>query len=226
MRSPSTLPATLNKRLRKILERNVTELAMAHGNLLSANSGEEVRSILITSSHAGDGKTSAAISLAYAASRHAHQRVLLIDGNATAPALHELMNTALSPGLTDIVFDNAGIEECVRPTELASVSVMPYGHAKTSSLAVFRSPAFASTVDSLKERYDLVILDGPALLVSSDASFASPHFDGVILVIACEDTQWGVAQHVKEKIESVGGRMLGVVLNRRKYYVPRGFYGR
>jgi capsular exopolysaccharide synthesis family protein len=226
MSAESAIPPNLNSRIRSVLERNTIELAMAHGNLLSANMGKELSSILVTSCHADEGKTSAALSLAYAASRHARQQVLLIDGNASSPALHDLLETDLSPGLIDIVFDRGHFEDIVRPTGLPNVSVLPYGSGSASSLAVFRSPAFARNVKSMQAAFDLVILDGPALLVSSDASLASPHFDGVVLVVACEDTQWGVAQHVQTKIESVGGKMLGVVLNRRRYYVPNSLYGR
>jgi len=226
MSTEAAIPSNLAPEARRLLEKNATELAMAHGNLLSANRGKEVRSLLVTSCHAGEGKTSAALSLAYATSRHARQRVLLIDGNASSPTLCDLLGTHTSPGLIDVVFKGTRIEHAIQPTDLPNVSVLPYGNGATSSLAVFRSPAFATTIKAMQAQFDLLIFDGPALLVSSDASLASPHFDGVVLVVACEDTQWGVAQHVTGKIESVGGRMLGVILNRRRYYVPTSVYGR
>lgn len=219
-------PASLSSDTRAILEKNTIELAMAHGNLLSANMGKEVKSLLITSCHAGEGKTIAALSLAYAISRHAFLSVLLVDGNAASPALHTLLGTDISPGLTDIVFEGARFEDTVTETELPNVSVLPYGSGIDSSLALYRSPAFAEVIRAMQSKFDLLILDGPPLLVSSDASLASSHFDGVILVIACEDTQWGVAQHVKSKIESVGGNVLGAILNKRKYYVPSSIYRR
>lgn len=206
------------------LENNAKELALVHGNLLSANMGREVNSLLITSCHAGEGKTIAALSLAYAVARHARLRVLLIDGNASSPVLHTLLGGTITPGLTDIVFENARPEDTVAETGLNGVSLLPYGSGTASSLALYRSPAFGACIAALQSRFDLLILDGPSLLVSSDASLASPHFDGVLLVIACEATQWGVAQHVRDKIESVGGRLLGTVLNRRRYYVPSSVY--
>ena len=216
----------LNPNTRAILKSNATELALAHGNLLGANMGKEVSSLLITSCHAGEGKTIAALSLAYAISKHAHLRILLIDGNAASPSLHTLLGADISPGLTDIVFEGARFEDTVTETEFPNVSMLPYGSGIDSSLALYRSPAFAEVIRAMQSKFDLLILDGPPLLVSSDASLASSHFDGVILVIACEDTQWGVAQHVKDKIESVGGKVLGAILNRRKYYVPSSVYGR
>ena len=219
-------PASLSSHTKAILEKNNIELAMAHGNLLSANMGKEVNSLLITSCHAGEGKTIAALSLAYAISKYARLSVLLIDGNASSPALHSLLGTDLSPGLTDIVFNGARFEDTVTETGFPNVSVIPYGSGDASSLALYRSPAFAAGIRAMQSQFDLLILDGPPLLVSSDASLASLHFDGVILVLACEDTQWGVAQHVKDKIESVGGNMLGAILNRRRYYVPLSVYRR
>lgn len=212
--------------VRTMLESNLKELALVHGNLLSAKRGEEVGSLLITSSHVGEGKTTSAISLAYAVSRFAHMNVLLIDGNATAPELHRVFGTDVAPGLSDIVLYEASVDELIRPTGMVNVSLLPFGNDISSSLALYRSSAFKSTMQALKSRFDLLILDGPSLLESSDATLVARHLDGVLLVLACEETTWAVAQHVQDKVESVGAKLIGTVLNRRKYYVPAGLYGR
>ena len=217
-------PIRLSGTMGAILKKNAAELAKIHGNLLSATEGKEINSLLITSCHAGEGKTVSAISIAYSISKLARLRVLLIDGNASSPALHTLFGLHASPGLTDIVFGSASAGDSIKETGFFNISLLPYGSRVDSSLALYRSPNFASTIESVRTNFDLIVFDGPSLLVSSDASFASRLFDGVVLVIACEDTKWEVAQHVKEKIDSVGGNIVGTILNRRKYYIPFMFY--
>jgi capsular exopolysaccharide synthesis family protein len=211
--------------MQALLDGNARELALVHGNLLSAARGKELASLLITSSHTGEGKTTSAISLAYAMARFAHMRVLLIDGNASAPVLHRYFGVHPSPGLVDAVFDEAPVAELVQPTGLADVAVLPFGDDARGSLALYRSNALKQVFEGLRPRFDLLIVDGPPLLESSDATLVSRHLDGVLLVIACEQTTWEVAQHVQRKLTSVGATLLGAILNRRKYYVPAGLYG-
>ena len=236
--------------LRMIIEKNAVELCLAHGNLLSATGGKDVNSLFITSCHAQEGKTVAAVSLACAIAKHARLNILLVDGNLTAPALHKVLGACVSKGLTDVIYNGVPVAECIQESGLENVSLLTCGSGKkesrkkspkskkkdadkkkgaakkksVGSTALYRSREFASTLKHLRKAFDLIIFDGPPLLTSSDAAWACPQFDGVLLVIACEDTKWEIAEHVLSKIDSVGGTVVGAVLNRRKYYVPSNLY--
>jgi protein-tyrosine kinase len=229
--------AGLTPELQRIIASNEAELSLAHGNLLSATGGKDFNSLFITSCHPGEGKTVAAVSLAYSIAKNARLNILLVDGNLAAPALHTLLGTAIGKGLTDVIYDGVDVSECIHATGLENVSFLTCGSAKkkfstkspegkAKSTTLYRSREFVSFMHQLRGQFDLVIFDGPSLLASSEASWACPHFDGVLLVIACKDTKWEIAQHVKEKLESVGGVLLGAVLNRRRYYVPSNLYSR
>jgi Mrp family chromosome partitioning ATPase len=239
-----TVPAPTQE-LRALIEKNKTELSLAHGNLLSANGGKDVKSLFITSCHPREGKTVTAASLAYSIARYASINVLLVEGNLSKPDLHRVFGVSAEKGITNAVYDGADLSECIQPSGFENVSLLTCGsaHRKRSnkspehkkkggskkkkgakSTTLYRSPEFAKILKRLRSEFDLVIFDGPSLLESSEASWACPHFDGALLVIACEDTKWEIARHVQEKLESVGGVLLGAVLNRRKYYVPSKLY--
>ena len=236
----------LTSELRILIEDHEAELSQAHGNLLGATGGKDVSSLFITSCHPQEGKTAAAASLAYSIAKYARLNVLLVDGNLTEPGLHKVFGASNCSGLTEVIYDGADVSECIQASGLENVSLLTCGSAKVNftekspkkekknadkiaksrSTTLYRSSEFVSLMKQLQREFDLVIFDGPSLLASSEASWACPHFDGVLLVISCEDTKWEIAQHVQEKLESVGGVLLGAVLNRRRYYVPSTLYGK
>lgn len=216
---------TLDSGLKHILHRNLGELAGVQGSIVSAAESREVRSILVTSSRAREGKTTTAVSMAYALSSESSANVLLVDGNFTSPKIHDLYNVSLDPGLSDLLSSRASLDEAVRSTEDEMLAILPHGASATPFLDLYRSQAFEQHFSALVGNFDYVIYDGHSIFGRSDASMIAKHFDGVVLVVECEKTRWEVAQMAKERISKAGGKILGVVMNKRKYYIPQALYG-
>jgi len=99
-----------------------------------------------------------------------------------------------------------------------------FAEAGTSISIVFSSQYFKSYIRLLKEKFDLVIVDSPPLSESSTAIATTSKVDGVVLVVAAETTRWPVAERTRDRIEKTGGTVLGVVLNKQKYYIPQFIY--
>ena len=78
----------------------------------------------------------------------------------------------------------------------------------------------------MKLEFDLILIDSPSGDVSTDAFSISPKVDGVILIVEAKNTRWQIAYDVKERIIKHGGNVLGVILNKRKYYIPEFIYKR
>jgi len=76
------------------------------------------------------------------------------------------------------------------------------------------------------ERFDLVLVDSPPLKSSPDGLAMAPKTTGIVLVVEAESTGWRVIQGTINKIKQVGGNILGVVLNKRRYYIPEFIYKR
>lgn len=215
----------LDSGVKKLLSQNMGELSGVQGSIVSAAQNREVRSILVTSSRKGEGKTTAAIGLAYGLSSSASADVLLVDGNFTSPKIHTLFNVTSDPGLSDLVGGETRLEEVLRKTEDERLALLPQGASLTTLLDVYRSAGFEETLSSIKKNFDFVIYDCHSVFGSSDASVVARHFDSIALVVECESTRWEVVQMAKDRLESAGGNILGVVLNKRKYYIPQVFYG-
>ncbi len=92
--------------------------------------------------------------------------------------------------------------------------------------SIFDSPRIEGIFEDLKQEFDLILIDSPSGDVSTDAFALSPKVDGVILIVEAENTRWPVANDVKERIIKHGGNVLGVILNKRKYYIPEFIYKR
>jgi len=218
--------AALSHKFKRIIENQAESLSALESNILSAAGGSPVRTLFVTSSRRGEGKTTAALAMAHSLSTRASGRVALADGNISSPALHGCFQVNESPGLLDYLSSRAELAEVAIDTEFSRLSVIPLGGTVANVAAAFAPQVFQSKLDALASHYEYVVVDGDSVLSSSNAAIMAQHFNGVVLVIECERTKWQVLQLAREKIEGVGGNVLGVVLNKRRHYIPRGLYGK
>ena len=103
-------------------------------------------------------------------------------------------------------------------------SFLPHATPVIPTPELFNSPRFEGFWANLKLKFDLVLIDSPPLMVSPDALALVSKVDGVVLVVEAEKTKWRTARYVREQIEMVGGKILGIVFNKRRYYIPQSIY--
>lgn len=203
---------------------NAVELKSLSGALI-ANAGEgEIRTLLVTSSHAGEGKTLAAVGLAGALAEHLHSRVLLVDANFGAPRLQQLYSLPAAPGLADVLSSGGACRPLLHGTEHASLNVVTTTGLR-GSVGRREAAVLQQLLAELKADFDYVVVDGSHYFASSDVALFAQLFDGIAFVIQCEKTRWEVVQQASDGLRKAGGRLLGAVLNRRRYYIPRKLYG-
>lgn len=217
----------LSENLKSAIFKNLKELSTIEGNIASfATDKQPVKTILVTSCSPLEGKTVSSISMALSLSIEANAKVVLIEGNMSSPRIHELFNIDTVPGLSDLLISRSNLNEIMRKTEFKNLTIIPSGSDISKKLDVFETERLQNLIGSLKKEFDYVIVDGQSVSGSSDVSIISKYFDGVVFVVECEKTRWEVLQQSKEKIKGVGGNILGVVLNKRLYYIPEKIYGK
>lgn len=91
---------------------------------------------------------------------------------------------------------------------------------------IFRSRDIGYFMDSIKLKFDYILIDSPAIASSSEALSITSIVDTTILVTAAESTRWQLAANAKKKIEQAGGNVLGVILNKQRHYIPKFIYDR
>ena len=216
----------LDGKIQGILNMNIGSLAGVQGGLVSASGEQEVKSVLVTSCNRQEGKTITAVSMASALANQSGAHVLLVDGNLQAPMVHKMFNVSPDPGFADVASSRATMEDGLRKTEDERLIILPIGASPEALAGQLRSGEIAGQLQTLGQHFDYLIYDGPSIFEASDPSTVAKHFDGIALVVECERTRWEVVQDAAERLNKAGGNILGVVLNKRQYYIPKAFYGR
>jgi capsular exopolysaccharide synthesis family protein len=216
----------LSSELTRIISGNQTSLSSLEGDLLGTASGKSAKVILVTSCRPQEGKTTSAATMAHTLAATAGKKVLLVDAHLSAPKIHDLFGVKKSPGLTEFLLSRAGEKDAIQATEIDRLKVMACGVASANPAELFHADGFPAKLALLRSQFDYVFFDAGSVLTSSDVALAARHFDGVIFVVECEKTKWEILDLAKAKITNVSGKILGVVLNKRQYYIPAGLYGK
>lgn len=179
------------------------------------NLDEPPRTLLVTSPQPTDGKSFTATNLA-AVIAQGGKSVILVDADLRHPTQHYTFNLPLEPGLTEALLSVADRPRALRQTEVESMRVITVGSRAPDSTELLASQTFKRYIAELREQADVVIMDSPPVLAVSDAAVLSTLVDGVVLVMDAGKTRTPAAVQAAERLASVGGVILGVVLNRVK----------
>jgi len=170
-----------------------------------------LRTVIVTSASANDGKSTVVSNLAVTMAE-AGKSVLAVDCDFRAPSLHELIGGPQEPGFTNALLGTA-LDECIHTTAIAGLRLMPTGPLPPNPAEVLGSVRLQSIWDDLKQQADIVLVDTPPIGLVSDAAQLAPRCDGVLLVLRSGHTRREASQNAKRQLEQVKARILGVVLN-------------
>ncbi|MET0143682.1 MAG: polysaccharide biosynthesis tyrosine autokinase [Ilumatobacteraceae bacterium] len=180
-----------------------------------------LRSIQVTSSLPGEGKTTTAANLAIVLAQ-AGGRVVIVDADLRRPRVHEVFGVAQTPGLTDILLGEP-VELVAHVTD--TVDVITAGSVPPNPSEMLSSPRLAVFLRELAERYDHVIVDSAPVLPVSDSVALSRTVDGVLMVTQSNRTSRRNVGEALERLDRVGSSVIGVVLNRTKRSGRHDDYG-
>ena len=188
-----------------------------------ANPERKITTLLLSSSKAGEGTSTVlrtfAITLASSG-----DRVLVVDANLRNPTLHSLFNVEKKNGLTELLINRNTLPDAIKKTQIKHLSIITSGIPHSNPSSVLDSSSLASVIEQMKEHYDWILFDSPPINACNDSSTLASKMDGAVMVVQAENTRWEVAQRARERIESDKVKILGVVLNRRKMYIPDWAY--
>lgn len=160
-------------------------LDLIYKNLQLITDGEPLKSLVVTSALAGEGKSTVALGLAISAAR-LHQRVLLIDADLRRPGLHKQLQLPNDQGLSTLLTsDRALTQGAIQPASTYSdlpISVLTSGAVPGDSVKLLSSKRMRDLMAVFEQHYDLVILDAPPVLGIVDALIAASCCDGALLV--------------------------------------------
>ena len=182
-------------------------------NLQFANVSGRAKTILITSSVPGEGKSTTATNLAIALAQ-AGEAVCLVDADLRRPMINEYLGLDRNVGLTTALVGLGDVNDILQPWGEHNLYVLTSGQIPPNPSELLSSEEMKQLIIGLESSFDIVIIDAPPLLPVTDAAVLSQHVGGVVVVVGSEKLR----QHDLEKslgaLQMVGSNLLGVVLNR------------
>lgn len=183
-----------------------------------------LKSILITSLYS-EGKSTVALHLALNIAKASDQKVLLVDANLRNPSIHYLLNLENHFGLREILNNGFQIEKAIRDTEVENLKIITSGNTTYENpLSILESEKLGNLLSDLRAKFDLVIIDSPALNRYLDGVILSSRADCTILLVEAMKTRYSVARYAQEMLDKNSARFLGVILNKRRYFIPEKVY--
>lgn len=171
------------------------------------------RTMLVTSSRPGEGKTTTALAMAQH-SAASGRKVLLIDADMRKPSLHRVLGRPLEPGLSSFLTQAMIAEDVIHSFESSSLSFISAGPKPPSPAELLSSGGLKALLKYLGGSYDQIIIDGPPVAGLADAPRISAIVDATMLVIEANRSQRGAIDDAINRLSSAGGNVIGAVLTK------------
>lgn len=182
-------------------------------NLQFANVADHAKTVLITSSLPGEGKSTTATNLAISLAQ-AGQTVCLVDADLRRPMINQYLGLDRSAGLTTAMVGAADVNDLLQPWGDDNLYVLTSGQIPPNPSELLGSDEMKKLLTRLEHAFDTVVIDAPPLLPVTDAAVLSQHVGGVVLVVGSQKLRHQDLQKSISALNMVGSNILGVVLNR------------
>jgi capsular exopolysaccharide synthesis family protein len=198
-------------------------------SLLLSSAGHAPRTLLITSSQPAEGKTTTSVNTAISLAQTG-SAVLIVDADLRRPRVHKIFGLKNSAGLCNYLAGDCDLASLIQ-IALPNLYVLPVGPLPPNPAELLGSTKMKQVVETLAANFDYVIIDSPPVSSFADSLILSALVEGVIIVIRSGFTPREMAQRTKTHLQSVGAKILGVVVNQIKlqphdYYYYSTYYSR
>jgi capsular exopolysaccharide synthesis family protein len=179
--------------------------------LLHADTGTSMNVVLVTSPGRGDGKSLTVANLGLTMAQEPQRRICVVDADLRQPNQDRLFGVPPAPGLADVLAGDAALDEALVTIEEYDITVLPAGTASAHPAELLGTIDMRRTIETLRARFDCVVIDAPAALPLADVGILAPLVDSVVMVVRAGMTG---RPAIHDAIASIdGGKLLGIVLN-------------
>ncbi len=216
-----TVPLPVPVRGELNLEKEMAALYQSINSLLPDVTHKVIQFV---SAREGEGTSTIIRELARVATTLMGRSVLLLDIDRTNENNTRFSGSCSPPHMDEVARGNLPVDQAICRIDDTMLFVSPLFQHSVLTPQKLGSDSTDQLWEQLRERFDYVLIDSPPIALSSDGLAIVRKVDGVIFVIEAEKTRWTVAQAAKEKIVSHGGNLLGMVFNKRRFYIPESVY--
>ncbi|MEM8783211.1 MAG: polysaccharide biosynthesis tyrosine autokinase [Planctomycetota bacterium] len=206
-----------NKDVNRTVEKDPTGLMaesyrQVRTSVLSRMDRRGYKTLVLVAAQPEAGTSSVAQNLA-ASLAHNGRRVLIIDANFRRPSQHDLADAPNARGLVDVLRDQAEVEDVIHTHPELSLSVLTSGQAGEAPPELLEGANFRSLLGRLESEYDVVLIDAPPALLTSDAQLLAKHVDAIAVVVRADKDKRGMVERMLAKLDGQRADVLGVILN-------------
>ena len=204
-------------------------------NLQFMNRFGKSQTILLTSTVQSEGKSWISANLATAFAQTG-RKVILIDADMRKPRQHKIFSLKMCPGLSNYLSEvnelggreKFSYKDCIKKTEVENLYLLPSGNIPPNPSELLLTDRIEELVKELSNEFEVIIFDGAPCLLVTDSTIISRMVDSTVLVVSQKYTKIDDLKEAKKRIKSVGGKLIGVVLNRvevsNKKYADKYYY--
>ena len=219
-----TLSVESTSKISKLaMEEEMTDLFQSINALLPDSQKKIIQFI---GSREGEGTSTIIREFARVSDKKFGKSVLLLDAVMYEPSQHLFFKIKPEYSLEDVISDNKPIDKALCQVGNSRLFVSTISKQSFSTLQVFDLKRNNYFWENIKQQFDLILIDSPPATTSSDGLTISSMVDGVVLVLEAEKTRWPLAKSIKDKIIRNGGKVLGIVFNKRRHHIPEFIYKR
>jgi protein-tyrosine kinase len=177
-------------------------------------------------SRPGEGVSTIVREYAAMATSRLGKSVLILDANQNKRDQRDFFRITNTHGWDEAISDTEAMDKAICRVGDSNLYVSGMSLGSSAIPLLFDSGQLKNFFTGLKSRFDLVLLDSPPVTTGSDSTSLSRCADGVVLVVEADKTRLQVAENMKVKIQKSGGNILGLVFNKRRYFIPEYLYRR
>lgn len=194
-------------------------------NLRFSSVNKKIKTILITSSMSGEGKSFISANLATSFA-NSEEKVLIIDCDLRKGRQYDIFAPNSKLGLSNMLIDEIwekNLDKYLQPTKIENLDILTTGEFPPNPTILLESQKIEKVIEKLKTKYDVIIMDTPPVTGLTDTLILSRLADNVLIVARARKTTLELLDNTKKALEKINANLAGVILNRvekkdNKYY--------
>lgn len=194
---------------------NAEQFRTIRTNIQFTSVGREIHSLVVTSSEAGEGKSTISANIAVVFAQQG-KKVLFVDADLRKPTIHYTYDVPNVIGLTNVLTQSIEVNDAILKTNIDNLFVLTSGPIAPNPAELLGSPFMMTFIQDCKRDFDIVIFDTPPLLTVTDAQILANMCDGSVLVVSSSRSNIDKTLKAKEILQSSASTLLGAVLNNKK----------
>jgi len=192
-------------------------------NIQFANVDKNIKTILLTSSKQGEGKTTTVSNIAITMA-DLGKKTVIIDCDLRRPRLHKAFGMTNIGGVTDILLNSDSYKGYLKRTGIENLEIITAGQIPSNPSEMLSSRSMARLIEQIRGDYDYVLIDAPPVAAVTDAVILSSMADGTLLVCHSGSVEVELAKSAKQSLEKAGANIMGVVLNKMNIEKRGSYY--